>query len=113
MDASAAVTLVAESTLTDRYQTTVPDPIRRVLKLGKRDRLRYTVLTDSTVVVERAEEQGTDDPVLGSFLEFLAQDLAAHPERLQGFDKQLLDRVEALVGHVGVDLDAALSPDDE
>jgi antitoxin PrlF len=113
MTASAAAALVAESTLTDRYQTTVPDPIRRVLKLGKRDKLRYTVRADGSVVVERATEAGAEDPVLGSFLEFLAQDMSQHPERLVGFDKRLLERVEALVGHVDVDLDAALSPDDE
>jgi antitoxin PrlF len=111
MNASAA--LVAESTLTDRYQTTVPDPIRRVLKLGKRDKLRYTVRADGSVVVERAADADAEDPVLGSFLEFLAKDLTTHPERLRGFDKQLVAQVEALVGHVDVDLDAVLSPDDE
>lgn len=29
-----AVTLEAESTLTDRYQTTVPESVRRALRLG-------------------------------------------------------------------------------
>ena len=33
----------AESSLTDRYQTTVPETIRRALKLGKRDKIHYTV----------------------------------------------------------------------
>ncbi len=31
-----ASTLELESTLTDRYQTTVPETVRRALKLGKR-----------------------------------------------------------------------------
>ena len=30
-------TVEADSTLTDRYQTTVPETVRRVLRLGKRD----------------------------------------------------------------------------
>ena len=28
-----------ESTLTDRYQTTVPETVRRALRLGKRDKI--------------------------------------------------------------------------
>ena len=31
--------LTAESTLTSRYQTTIPDAVRKVLGLGKQDRL--------------------------------------------------------------------------
>lgn len=45
----------AESTLTDRYQTTRPEPVRRALTRGKRDRLRYTVLTTGEVVLARAD----------------------------------------------------------
>ena len=37
-------TLEAESTLTDRYQTTVPETVRRALRLGKRDKIHYTCL---------------------------------------------------------------------
>ena len=33
-----AATLEVESTLTDRYQTTVPETVRRALQLGKRDK---------------------------------------------------------------------------
>ena len=32
--------LEVESTLTDRYQTTVPQTVRRALRLGKRDKIR-------------------------------------------------------------------------
>jgi antitoxin PrlF len=38
-----AATLEVESTLTDRYQTTVPETVRRALKLGKRDKIHYTI----------------------------------------------------------------------
>jgi len=103
----------AESTLTDRYQTTVPEPVRLALKLSKRDKLRYELRPDGSVVMTRAERAGEEDPILEQFLEFMARDLTSHPERLRTIDPGLRDRIQALVGKVDVDLDAALSPDDE
>jgi antitoxin PrlF len=101
-----------ESTLTDRYQTTVPEPVRRALKLGKRDKIHYTI-RDDEVVLARASVTEDDDPVLGQFLEFLASDIAGHPERLQAIDAGLVERIQFLVSGVKVDLDDALSADDE
>lgn len=108
-----APTLIAESTLTDRYQTTVPDPIRRALRLGKRDKLRYSVQPDGAVMLERASPEEAADPVLGEFLAFLSRDIEAHPDRLRAFDGSLRDRIQALVADVRIDLDEPLSPDDE
>ena len=110
---AAATTLVAESTVTDRYQTTVPDAIRRVLKLGKRDKLRYSVQPDGAVILERVAPEGAEDPVLEEFLAFLSRDIEAHPDRLKAFDGSLRERIQALVGGVDADLDKPLSPDDE
>ena len=45
----------ADSTLTDRYQTTVPEAVRQFLGLGKRDKLRYTLKPNGEVVLTRAE----------------------------------------------------------
>lgn len=106
-------TLEAESTLTDRYQTTVPETVRRALRLGKRDKIHYTIRPGGEVVLTRAEAAGDDDPVLGQFLGFLARDIASHPERLQAVDAGLVQRLRSLVGDVDVDFDAALSADDE
>ena len=106
-------TLQAESTLTDRYQTTVPDTVRRVLRLGKRDKIRYTIRPDGEVVLSRAAAGEGNDPALAPFLGFLARDLAEHPERLQAVDPGLAQRIQALVGTVDVDLDAPLSAHDE
>ena len=100
-----------ESTLTDRYQTTVPDGVRRVLKLGKRDRIRYVVQSDGSVLLQRAEQ--ADDPVLGSFLEFLARDIARNPERVLAIDAGLAKRMQSLTRRVELDLEAALDPADE
>lgn len=104
-------TLELESTLTDRYQTTVPDAVRRALHLGKRDRIRYLVQDNGSVVLERAGED--DDPVLGTFLDFLARDIARHPQRVQPIDTGLAKRMRSLGKGVKLDLDAALDPADE
>lgn len=106
-------TLEVESTLTDRYQTTVPETVRRALKLSKRDKIRYTIRPSGEVVLARVEASDGDDPVLGQFLGFLAADITRHPERLQAVDAGLVQRLQSLVGDVDVDLDAALSEDDE
>jgi antitoxin PrlF len=106
-------TLQAESTLTDRYQTTVPETVRRALRLGKRDKIRYTIRPDGEVVLTRAAAGENNDPALAPFLGLLARDLAEHPERLQAVDAGLAQRVQALVAGVEVDLEAPLSADDE
>lgn len=108
-----AATLEVESTLTDRYQTTVPETVRRALRLGKRDKIHYTIRPGGEVVLTRAEVSEGDDPVLGQFLGFLARDIANHPERLQTVDTHFLQRIQSLVGGIEVDLDATLSADDE
>ncbi|MFM9969300.1 MAG: type II toxin-antitoxin system PrlF family antitoxin [Burkholderiales bacterium] len=103
--------LELESTLTDRYQTTVPDPVRRALGLSKRDRIRYLVRGDGSVELKRAEED--EDPALGKFLEFLARDMQEHPQKLRVMDKGLVKRIRALTKGIKVDLDARLDPNDE
>ena len=105
--------LHVESTLTERYQTTVPETVRRALRLGKRDKIHYTIRPDGEVVLTRAEPPEADDPILSQFLGFLTSDMANHPERLQTVDANFVKRLQTLVGDVECDLDAALSDDDE
>lgn len=107
------ITLEVESTLTDRYQTTVPETVRRALHLGKRDKIHYTVRPDGVVELTRANAPIEADPVLDAFLDFLAIDMASHPERIRPLDGQLVKRLRSLVGKTKVDLNAALSADDE
>ncbi|WP_051077043.1 type II toxin-antitoxin system PrlF family antitoxin [Scytonema hofmannii] len=38
--------ICVESSLTDRYQTTVPDAVRKILGLSKRDKICYTIQSD-------------------------------------------------------------------
>lgn len=105
--------LKAESTLTDRYQTTVPEPVRRALRLSKRDKIHYAIRPNGEVVLTRAEVPEGNDPVLEQFLAFLSRDMTNHPERLQVMDASFVERLQSLVGGAKVDLDAVLSADDE
>ncbi len=102
----------AESTLTDRYQTTVPEPVRKALGLNKRDKIRYTVQPDGQVVLSRAE-QTEGDPILGQFLNFLARDIEKNPQHLKAISADLVSRAQSLVAGIEVDLDAPLSDEDE
>ncbi len=104
--------LITESTLTDRYQTTVPDAVRNALRLGKREKIRYTIQADGKVLMSRAD-QDEADPVLGSFLSFLANDIQANPQRLKAATPELVSRIQNLVGGIEADLDAPLDDEDE
>ena len=108
-----AANLEVESTLTDRYQTTVPETVRRALKLGKRDKIHYSIRPDGEVVITRASPTEDEDPVLGQFLDFLARDIANHPEQLQPIDADLVQHIQRVVGSTDVDLDSPLLADDE
>jgi len=112
-EADMSATLEVESTLTDRYQTTVPETVRRALKLGKRDKIHYTIRASGEVVLTRVESSGEEDPLIAQFLGFLASDLASNPARLQTLDATFVQRIRSLVSDVEIDLDAALSADDE
>jgi antitoxin PrlF len=102
-----------EAALTDRYQTTVPQPVRRALGLHKRDRIRFAFRANGEVVLQRVSPDPVEeDPALAPFLALLEQDIASHPERLQPIGADLVQRLQDLVGAIEVDLDEAL-PDDE
>ena len=100
------------SKLTDRYQTTVPSGVRKLLNLGKGDRIRYRTEPSGRVYIE-PERTPECDPALGAFLDLIETDIKEHPERIQMLDGRLCGRLQALVGNVTVDLDEQLSPDNE
>ena len=109
-----AATLEVESTLTERYQTTVPETVRRALRLGKRDKIHYSIRPGGEVVLSRVDsDTERDDPVIGEFLDFLARDMAGHPGRLKTLNSALAHRLQSLTQDVEIDLNAPLSDDDE
>lgn len=99
----------AETTLTDRYQTTVPAPVRQALGLRKGDKICYRILSDNQVVISRVSPP-EEDPLLGKFLDFLAADIESHPHHVQAMGADLADRIQSLVADIDVDLDAPLDP---
>ncbi|MBX9586972.1 MAG: type II toxin-antitoxin system PrlF family antitoxin [Gammaproteobacteria bacterium] len=105
-----SVLLHVESTLTDRYQTTIPEPIRIALHLGKRDKITYIVQKNGKVLMFRTTEE---DPILGDFLSFLAKDIQENPSHLRALSPELVNRARKLVAKVKVDLDTPLPDEDE
>lgn len=104
--------LITESTLTDRYQTTVPDMVRKALHLNKREKIRYIILADGSVLLTRADHEETD-PAIESFLHFLAEDFQQYPEHLQAITPELEARIKGLVKGMDIDLDTPLDDGDK
>lgn len=103
--------LEADSTLTDRYQTTVPEPVRRALGLQKRDAIHYELRADGEVRISRAAERNAD-PAISSFLAFLESDIAAG-RNVSPVSATLVAQIQQLVKGVEIDLEAPLDPEDE
>ena len=104
--------LVSESTLTDRYQTTIPDTVRKALHLKKKDKICFTIASDGNVLLSRAEAE-KDDPVLGEFLAFLANDIAKSPAQMKPLTTDMKTRGDALIKGVEFDIDSPLLDEDE
>ncbi|WP_199221477.1 type II toxin-antitoxin system PrlF family antitoxin [Desulfonatronum sp. SC1] len=98
-----------ESTLTERYQTTIPKIVRETLGLGKGDKLKYSI-DAGKVSIARIDEV-ENDPILEGFLAFLARDMERHQERIQTVDSGLAQRITSLTRNIQVDLDQPLDED--
>jgi antitoxin PrlF len=104
--------LVTESTLTERFQTTVPSIVRQALHLSKKDKIKFIIQPDGSVMLSRVEPI-ENDPVVESFLAFIADDMQKYPEKLQPLTASMRDRVELLTTGIEFDLDTPLSEEDE
>ena len=101
----------SESTLTDRYQTTIPSPIRKALGLNKSDKICYIIQPDGRVIISRVDQMESD-PILGQFLDFIARDIKKNPQHLQTMSSDLVSHVQSVVAEVDIDLNALLSDED-
>jgi antitoxin PrlF len=104
--------VISLSTLTDRYQTTVPEPVRRALALGKRDRIRFREDESGRIYLERVEDLDSD-PALAPFLKLIEADIAARPETVRPLTAEQIAKIDALLGDDDIDLDAAFVPDED
>lgn len=105
---AAHALLEVEATITDRGQTTVPSAIRNMLGV-KKGTIVFKGLEDGTVVIERKDtSEKHDDPMIGSFLAFLENDMENSPASLRPLSQNMLDRSAALTEGVDLDLDAPL-----
>ncbi len=46
---------ITSSTLTEKYQASIPKEIRELLKLKKGDKIVYEIATDNTVTIRKAQ----------------------------------------------------------
>lgn len=79
---SKATILSLQSTLTSRYQTTIPAPVRAALHLGRNDRISFELAEDG-VRVRKVEPSAKDDQhedsALAAFLSLIEGDLRKSP----------------------------------
>jgi antitoxin PrlF len=98
--------VTAESTLTDRYQTTIPEVVRKALGLGKRDKLEFLLDETGAVRLKKAHDlEEHEDPTLMAFLDLLAKDIELNPQNLREVDDSFWLAIDKLTEGVEVDLD--------
>jgi len=95
--------LEAESTLTARYQTTIPDAVRKVLGLSRHDRLLYRVSDIGEVYLTKAGAAEHDDAALAPFLALLDVHIAGQPVSIVPYTDADADADLALVKGVTLD----------
>lgn len=64
-------------TVTSKGQLTLPKPIRQALGVETGTKLGFTMVGDEMRVVKIDAADGDGDPVIGAFLDLVAQDMAA------------------------------------
>jgi antitoxin PrlF len=97
-------TIVQErSKITAKGQTTVPKAVRQALGVSYGGEIAF-VVDEHGVSVRRVENEEAD-PVIGTFLGFLEQDMLRNPQNIVAFPASMAERMTALTKHIGVDLD--------
>ena len=96
-----------QSSVTERFQTTIPKGVREALGLRRGDMLAYEV-RGQEVVLRRSADQDNADPALLGILDLLQRDIATRPDRLRPVPERLVNRGRDLVRGVEIDLDSPL-----
>lgn len=105
--------LLGQSTLTDRYQTTIPNAVRKQLGLGKRDLIEFLQAEDGSIVLRRADPSPIEEfpTELLAWLDFIEKDHRQNPGQFRVLDDEFFAEARGLVGDLEVDLEADLDPD--
>lgn len=107
---------LGKSTLTDRFQTTIPTFVRNELGLEKRDLIEFLKSDDGYIVLRRAEQQqeeGEFSPQLLAWLDFLSNDQNQRPQQIKPITIAMRDKAYQLTGGLDIDLDSALGPENK
>ena len=96
-----------ESTLTDLYQTTIPEAIRAILHLEKRDKTKYTIESNGRVYLTKINKNN-NDPVLQKFLDFIEADIEQNPQNVHAFTTELTEEAQSLISDLGINMDEDL-----
>jgi antitoxin PrlF len=102
---------LGKSTLTDRFQTTIPTFVRQELGLGKRDLIEFFKADDGSILLRKAAPTSHSEefsPELGAWLEFIARDHNQRPTTLKPFTTEMRDAAYSLFGDQEIDLAAEL-----
>jgi antitoxin PrlF len=97
-----------ESTLTDRFQTTIPKGVRESLGLRRGDRLAYLLEGGRVLIMKADIAEELDDPALGPFLDLIERDLRDRPQAIRLVTDTYVAELRELIAGVDVDLDAPL-----
>ena len=103
-----AISLEEISTITAKGQTTIPKAVRQALGVNYGGRIAFRV-SDGGVTVCRADVD--EDPVIESFLGFLAADLKKHPEAVKALTPEFAARIAALTAGIEIGLDDEIDGD--
>jgi antitoxin PrlF len=98
------------STITAKGQTTIPKSVRQALGVDYGGRIAFRV-DKNGVTVARADEG--EDPAIGEFIDFLAEDIKQRPEAVKALSPELAARIAALTAEIDTDPDAAIDGDVE
>jgi antitoxin PrlF len=96
------------STLTKKYQTTIPAEVRKKLGLQKNDKIVYTFTSNNQVMLTRLDS-GNDDQAIEAFLDFLEKDIVNCPENLQPITKEIVESSLSLASSGVIDINAPLT----
>jgi antitoxin PrlF len=98
-----------ESVITAKAQTTLPKGVREALGVSAGDHLGYIIEHDRAIIM-KARPVEVMDGDMDAFLRFLEADLVTR-RRVAPASAELLERADALVGSLDVNVDDPIEGD--